>query len=58
MPADAEDKYFGASKGSANKALRGLVAHYGFQHGHEVFYKLLAERRAAKKTYRRAADRG
>lgn len=58
MPVDAEDRYFGASKGSANKALRGLVAHYGYTKGHEVFNKILAERRKAGKRYGRAADRG
>lgn len=53
MPLDREDAYFGAKKGSANKALAGLVKQYGYEKGHQIFYKMLAERRKAKKTYGR-----
>ena len=53
MPLDREDRFFGAKKGSAAKALAGLVKQYGLKEGHRVYYAMLAERRKAGKTYGR-----
>lgn len=57
MPLDREDHYFGKKKGSANKALAGLVKQYGYEKGHRIFYAMLNDRKKAGKTYGRGKAR-
>jgi hypothetical protein len=52
MPLDREDRFFGSKKGSANKALSGLVKHYGYAEGHRVYYAMLNQRKQDKKTWK------
>lgn len=51
VPVDSEDRYFGASEGSANKALSALIKQYGARKGHDIYYRMLAERKKAGRTY-------
>lgn len=51
MPIDQYDKYFGAKKGSAHRALEELVKEYGLKKGTQIFYAMKNERKKAGKTY-------
>lgn len=53
MPLSNYDPWFGSKKGSAARAHQELIKQYGLKKGNQVFYSLLADRKKAKRTFKR-----
>lgn len=53
MPKPADDQYFGGKPGSAGKAYAALVKQYGLAKGAEVYFALIAKRKALARAKRK-----
>ena len=53
MPSRAEDRFFGAKRGSSARAFEEMVKTYGYARAMRVYHGLLNDRKKAGKTYGR-----